>query len=284
MGTISMVIRLCLILILSIGVSCSKELDFKGFFIGGTNVDERFGQSMSFNSIRGETEIIVKDSNYTFFAAGDVHVGSTGNFDLFLTTADTAECLFFVLAGDLTTGNEDDYSVFKDHLSANATVPFFLTAGNHDLYFDGWKHFYKLFGASVYSFTVKTHYGSDLFICLDTGSGTLGNKQLKWLTNFLKEKRQMVNHCIVITHINFFRARKTSSTNLLVEEVSYLINLFAETNVDMVIMGHDHSHAVEIFGNTIYLTMDALEDGHKNPSYLSVTCEGNNLNYRFVEF
>lgn len=284
MGIVSFLIRCSLICLLISGISCSKELDFRGFFIEGVNIDERFGQSMSFNSLQDEPEIMVNESAYTFLAAGDLHVGTTQNFDLLLQRADTAECSFFVLAGDLTTGNEDDYMVFNDHLSTNAAVPYFLTAGNHDLYFDGWRHFYRLFGSSVYSFSVKTHYGADLFIILDTGSGTLGDKQLKWLTNILKKERQMYNHCIVVTHVNFFRARKTSSTNLLVEEVGYLINLFAETNVDMVIMGHDHNRAVEKYGSTVYVTMDALEDGHKTPSYLRVTCESNRLNYRFVNF
>ena len=29
-------------------------------------------------------------------------------------------------------------------------------AGNHDLFYDGWKEFYSRFGSSTYLFTVKT--------------------------------------------------------------------------------------------------------------------------------
>lgn len=40
-----------------------------------------------------------------------------------------------------------------------------------------------------FSMAEKTNQATDLFICLDTGGGTLGNKQLIWLENVLQGSR-----------------------------------------------------------------------------------------------
>lgn len=52
---------------------------------------------------------------------------------------------------------------------------------------------------------VNTSEASDLFICLDSGSGTLGEKQLAWLREILEKKRANSQNCFVVTHNNFFR-------------------------------------------------------------------------------
>ncbi len=128
--------------------------------------------------------------------------------------------------GDITTGRADDYNTLSDIRPKKNDIESFLTVGNHDLYFNGWKEFYARFGASVYYFTVKTPLASDLFICLDTGSGTLGEKQMKWLTKLLASERKKYRHCVVFTHVNFFRTRHTGSTNPPVEELQLLMDCF----------------------------------------------------------
>ena len=97
------------------------------------------------------------------------------------------------MAGDLTTGHEEDYNVFEQHLPQQDSLPAFLIAGNHDLFFNGWKEFYSRFGSSTYLFTVKTPDATDLFICLETGGGTLGDKQLEWLINILQTIRSRLS-------------------------------------------------------------------------------------------
>jgi hypothetical protein len=121
----------------------------------------------------------------------------------------------------------------------------------------------------------------DLFICLDTGSGTLGNRQLDWLENILENERHHFRNCIIISHSNFFRSRRTLSTTPLVEEIYFLLDLFSDNNVDMVIMGHDHERSVELFGNTVYLTLDAIEDGYSDASFVRIENRNGVLEYVF---
>jgi len=136
--------------------------------------------------------------------------------------------------------------------------------------FDGWKHFSRLFGSSVYYFTIATPTKEDLYICLDSGSGTLGKSQLKWLKNLLENSRSAHDLCVIFTHVNFFRDRHTLSTNPLTKELLVLIDLFEQHRVNMVIMGHDHVRAVNVLGNTTYLTLDALLSALHNSSYIKL--------------
>jgi hypothetical protein len=155
--------------------------------------------------------------------------------------------------------------------------------GNHDLYFDGWKSFYSLFGSSVYLFTVKTPESTDLFVCLDSGGGTFGKKQLEWLQDILKSERPNYRHCILFTHNNFFRTRHTTSTNPFVEEVRVIMELCLEHQVDMFVTGHDHKKANLTFGNTTFLTTNALHDGYKQSGFLKLTIIGNRIEYEFID-
>ena len=91
-----------------------------------------------------------------------------------------------VMVGDLTTGHAEDYALFEQHLPNRDSLPSFLIPGNHDLYFNGWEEFYTRFGSSTYFFTIRTTTATDLFICLDSGGGTLGNLQLDWLKEMLE--------------------------------------------------------------------------------------------------
>jgi hypothetical protein len=87
---------------------------------------------------------------------------------------------------------------------------------------------------------------------------------------------------VVITHINLLRPRKTESTNLVEEELVFLMDLFARNNVDMVITGHDHIRDVKVFGVTTYIEVDALEDGLSNAGYLNLKLKNGNIEYSFM--
>ena len=263
--------------------SCSDDVDLTGFLYTQERSNERFENSLEWNLIHPEKNIIVNSENYTFLVAGDSHCGPTANLDNFLEKSHTPEISFSIIAGDVTSGLENDYDTVYSHLTELATLPYFLALGNHDLFFHGWLLFYKLFGSSVYTFTVTTLSGQDLFICLDTATGTLGSRQLQWLKDSLKSRRGRYRNCVIFTHVNFFREHRVQSTTILVEEVYSLLDLFSDNNIDLVIMGHDHQRAVENFGKTRYITLDALEDGLENASYLSVSNLGGILNYKFVK-
>ncbi|MDX1284100.1 MAG: metallophosphoesterase, partial [Draconibacterium sp.] len=137
--------------------------------------------------------------------------------------------------------------------------------------------------ASTYYFTVNTPNSIDIFICLDTGSGTLGSKQLEWLKQVLEERHNYRN-CMLFTHCNFFRNRHTGSTNPLVEELHVLLELCAKYKVNTVITGHDHKKDVVELGETTFITTDALHDDYKNAGYLQLEISGKDIGYNFINF
>lgn len=263
--------------------NCSGNLDFSGFIQSPDRVNTRFEQSDAWNKTHPFKTLHTESENYQLLVAADIHIGGLKNFKILLEEAKLPENLAFVLVGDIVTGKKEDYLVLKNELPDFDEVPYFLMAGNHDLYFDGWKTFYEYFGSSTYYFSVETPTVKDLYICLDSGSGTLGNKQIAWLKKLLETERDNYRNCIVFSHVNFFRDRHTGSTNPLVGELEVLLGLFADHQVNMVIMGHDHIRAVNEFGYTTYLTLDALIDNFSNASFLKLKISDGKVGYEFRE-
>ena len=262
--------------------SCSDDVDLSGFFYTEERSNERFDNSMDWNKVHPEKNIIVNSDNYTFLVTGDSHCGPTANLDFFIEKSHEPGISFSLIAGDVTSGLENDYDTVMNHLAGFAPVPYFVAVGNHDLFFHGWISFTEYFGSSVYTFTVTSLSGQDLFICLDTSTGTLGSKQMQWLKDTLKNRRGSYRNCVIFTHVNFFREHRVQSTTILVEEVYALLDLCTDHRVDIVLMGHDHSNAVENFGNTQYITLDALEDDFEDASYLSISNLKGMLDYKFI--
>jgi len=260
---------------------CDKA-DIAGMFLSDESVNQRFEQSMEWNTNNGYRNITVSEDNYIILTMSDSHVGGTRNLDSFLNRAKNINAAAVVMVGDLTTGHAKDYAVLEEHIPNPDSLPSFLVAGNHELYFDGWSEFYSRFGSSSYYFSVQTPVASDLFICLDTGGGTLGSKQLDWLKDILSSIRPDYRHCVILTHNNLFRLRRTATTNPPIEELHVLMDLFTKHRVDMVITGHDHEKHTKLFGNTTYITMNAIHDGKKNAAYLQLNIKSGNLDYSFI--
>ncbi len=267
----------------SFSTAC-EEVDFKGMFIPYETPDSRFEQSIEWNRSHPYREIVVPTDDYGFFSMGDSHVGGTKNLDKFMAEAISARVAAVVMVGDLTTGQEENYDIFMEHLPDPGPMEIFPVIGNHDLYFNGWEQFFSRLGSSTYLFTVKTPVASDLFVCLDSGSGSLGSKQLGWLKDVLEKERPKYRRCILFSHNNLFRFRRTTSTNPLVEELYVLMDLFVKYEVDMVITAHDHKKDSAVFGNTIHIIMDALSDDCDNAGYLKVSIKNGKIDYLFTNF
>ncbi len=262
--------------------SCIGDADLTGFVRSTDRIEDRFAISMDYNA--DKTRIVNFDSEeYELIIGADLHIGDTVNYNRFLRDALSPEIAAMVLAGDVVTGKEEDYELLGRILPADNQKKAYLLTGNHELYFDGWKHFSRLFGSSVYFFTVVTPGNSDLYVCLDSGSGTIGKSQLEWLRNLLTTSRKNHRYCVIFTHNNLFRNRFTLSAIPPENEVIVLMDLFLEHEVNMVVMGHDHIRAINHFGNTTYVTLDALADYHFTASYMKLRAAKGGLSYRFVE-
>ena len=68
--------------------SCDK-FEPRGFFLSYESADERFEQSMKWNSNNPIREVVVSNNEYSIYAMADSHVGETNNLDIFLTEAIT---------------------------------------------------------------------------------------------------------------------------------------------------------------------------------------------------
>lgn len=272
------------ILIAGLMLAACEDADIKGMFISDTSVNQRFEESLEWNAMHLFREIVVPADDYHILSMGDSHVGGTLNLDTMLARAMASDAVAVVMAGDLTTGHAEDYALFEEHLPNQDSLPSFLIPGNHDLYFKGWEEFYARFGSSTYFFTIETPAATDLFICLDSGGGTLGNLQLGWLKEVLENIRPGHRRCVIFTHNNLFRFRRTTSTNPNVEELVVLLDLFSEYHVDMVVTAHDHRQYAQTFGNTWHIVMDALKDGLSNAGYFELHLSNGDLSYSFVNF
>jgi len=271
------------LIVILVLASC-EEADITGMFVSGESVNQRFEQSIEWNTIHPFRQIRTSTDDYTILSNGDSHIGGTRNLDSLFACAWHKGAEAVVLVGDITTGHEEDFSILEQHLPSQDTLPTFLLPGNHDLYFDGWPEFFSRFGSSTYLFTIQTPVATDLYICLDTGGGTLGNRQLDWLKETLRNLRSDHRRCVIFTHNNLFRFRRTTSTNPNVEEVVVLLEIFVGYEVDIVITAHDHKRYTEEFGNTRHIVMDASKDGLDNAGYLQLNVTDGKIEYQFRNF
>lgn len=270
--------------------SCSKNIDYLGIFMTfNESPDERFAQSMAYNVEHGYDKIIGISDEYEVYVMSDIHVDfSTDNLDRFVSDylADTMAAPFALCLGDLinATGHWD---YFDEHVKpvSDAGRKVYYTVGNHDLYFNQWPEFRSRYHTSTYLFEVQTVNGyKDLYIAIESGSGTLGVDQREWLEDVLREKHnQGYRHLIVFTHTHLFKKDMSQghTSNFNMEETYDLLDLFDRYDVSLVLQGHSHSRDLTTFKDVTYLRVDALED-HYPDAYYTILKIGNNINFEFI--
>ena len=270
--------------------SCNR-LDVTGmFFSSGTHTEDRVAQWLEWNDQHSATVINGAPDQYNIYVCSDIHLeGNTDRISQFLQHeyADPSG-LFSIVNGDLA--NESGPRPFRllDSLlrlpSASDTC--FVTIGNHDIYFDCQQYFQQYFHTSTYTVTVQTISGAkDLFVFLDSGNATHGQRQLQWLRQLLQQRDQY-RHVVVSTHTCLFRTSYNYSTtpaaNLPEEEYYQLLDLMSDHNVSLFLMGHFHHKEQHTLGGVPYVMTDNLNEQKDQPSYLVVTC-ANKVSYRYEE-
>lgn len=260
------------------------------FWTQSETPDQRFVQSMEYNSSRGPVVINVPEDDYCVYLFTDSHVeSSTANMDRFLDDylGDTDSAPFCLFLGDAVDCT-DNYGLFYDHISRILDSPrdtIFCTPGNHDIYFDQWQDWADCFKTSSYSFEVSTPGGKDFFLSFDSSSGKLGSKQLKWVRETLESASKAdYRHVTVFTHTHFFKkdASQGHTSNYELEETCELLGLFSRCGVDIVLTGHDHSREYTRFGGVDYYVFDAILDGCDSPSYGLVHYGVKDIDVEFV--
>ena len=270
--------------------SCNR-LDVTGmFFSSGTHTEDRVAQWLEWNDQHPATVINGAPDQYNIYVCSDIHLeGNTDRISQFLQHeyADPSG-LFSIINGDLA--NESGPRPFRQLDSLlrlpSATDTCFVTIGNHDIYFDCQQYFQQYFHTSTYTVTVQTVSGAkDLFVFLDSGNATHGQRQLQWLRQLLQQRDQY-RHVVVSTHTCLFRTSYNYSTtpaaNLPEEEYYQLLDLMSDHNVSLFLMGHFHHKEEHTLGGVPYVMTDNLNEQKDQPSYLVVTC-ANKVSYHYEE-
>lgn len=265
-------------IVVSIVMCSCNQFELKGLVMPtGEGVEKRFEQSMEICEELNAGTISAQE-NYIFYVAADPHINETHrNLGIFNDALkNDCEALFGVILGDCID-IKDNLLFYLDALAYDAakhacSQRLFHVLGNHDVYFNGWDDFKESIGPSVYWFEVLFEKGKDLFITLDTATGTLGRKQNEWLRSFLAEKREEYRHCVVFTHTNFFYTdnSQTGTGNMPMEESFALIDFLGEQKVSIVLQGHDHYREDLTYDNVRYVVLGTIRDESKTPEYLKV--------------
>ena len=265
-----------LICVLSLvtATSCEKWDLAGAFFPESEGVGERFSKSMEYNNANGFQCVDSESDEYRVYVFTDFHTDrTTHNLDAFVNTAVSDEACVPVslYLGDMVNRRgEEPRDLFFNAVSALAQrCRLFMTPGNHDLQFGEWLGLLSRMHTFSYWFEVKCPNAKDLYICLDSASGTLGYDQRMWLESILKEKSEQYRNITVFTHTHFFKRDNSQrySGNYPLEETYAITALFSKYGVDLVLTGHDHSMEDTMFGGVRYVTVQALGDDSPNPGY-----------------
>lgn len=283
-----------------LATGCNR-LDVLGMVLERSNTEERVADWLDYDAQNKMPVIENVPDEYHIYSSSDVHYSDRDDFELqgpkdrlykYVTIErNDPDAIFSLLVGDLANeSGEGGYRRVETSIRFNEETqaknnPCFPVIGNHDVYYDCAKFYKQYFHTSTYTVTVKTVGGyQDLYIFLDSGNGTFGQRQTKWLEEQL-EHRSDYRHCIVISHNWLFRTSynytTTPAANLPQDEQYAFMDLMSRNNVELVLMGHFHAREQRQFGGVQYVMTDNLNDGG-TPSYLVVNV-GEKITYMYEE-
>jgi len=262
-------------ILLSLLLASCDKYDLMGlFFMSSPAADERFSQSKEYNDGHGFSTIYVTSDDYTVYLASDAHVSNSAKgMERFVSDclSDDTTAPFALFLGDAVDG-KGTFDLFL-----KTVAPFspdgrtlFCTPGNHDLFYGQWSEWVKALNTSSYIFKAVTpSAGSDLFICMDSASGTLGKSQREWLENILSAAKGKYRYIIVFTHTHFFKQDNSQghTSNFNLEETYDLAKLFKDYGVGLVLSGHDHHYEEAFFKDVRYICVNSIEDGFEGQKY-----------------
>ena len=280
--------------ILACGVifAACERLDMVGMFAGSSpTIDERWEESMAYNQEAGFDTLYAVAEDYHLYVCTDTHITKKRNrWEHFIASyrADKL-CPVAVHLGDIIDARTDvayvEEALAPQMEGTNKHDTLMAVCGNHDIYFQLWEKFLRVFKTSTYYFVVQTPAGKqDLFIVYDSADGTVGSKQLQWLENTLKwADTQNFRHVVACTHTHFFKrdGSQGHTSNYTIEETYALLNLFTQHNVKMVWSGHDHSREITQVKGMTCIVVDSMTEHDEHPYYMLVTM-GDKIDYEFI--
>lgn len=283
-------VRTILAITLALGLSSCGKYDVRGMFVAsGDGPDARFDKSMEWNRSQPLLRFAATDNEYRLYMFTDAHIyRDTYCLDkfteAFLADADAVPAA--VCLGDLVD-RKDTYPLVTDHLNPILSASgkrFLCTPGNHDIFFGEWTEFVKHFHTGTFTAEIKTPSdGTDLYIFVDSASGTLGSSQRGWLGETLSDA-QGYRNIIICTHTPLFSGDNIKELlgNYPMEETYDLAGLISDHGVTAAICGHEHHWSDITFKNVRHIVLDALSLEADSPSYSIVTVGHHNLTFNSV--
>ncbi len=275
--------------------ACSEDstLDIAGMFSpNGEVVNTRFEQSMAYNQSRDVISLDMGADEYMVYVCTDSHITrkSHQNLDYFIAQykAETAPKVAVHL-GDVIDAQKNLPCADSILHFAGQTIAdtIFVTPGNHDIYFKQWQEFRQFFKTGTYWFETRNGVKKlDLFICLDSAEGTLGDKQTEWLRNLLETKsKEGYRRMIVFTHTHLWKLDSSQghTSNMALEETYEITSLLAQYKIPYVWSGHQHARQSVVFKGVNYLVLNATKDTEKGQSYMTARI-GDDITYQHINY
>ena len=242
-------------------------------FYRSNGVNERSSELSTITLPSNVTSTISTQSGkYNFMILTDVHYGAGYDIpetqilnwiDSFNATTQSMQRkpLFCLVLGDMAeTGDREEFAAFnsfQDKIEAKG-IPVYCIVGNHDLLNSGWKYWKTSCnpGTSFYKFSTSALS----FYFTDTGSGTMGTKQLSALENAFKSDN---NRKLVFTHYALYGGGAGLPLFCIGndKERGRIIDLCARNNVKYTFEGHYHPGGEYDFGNFKELVATSLKQG-----------------------
>ena len=273
----SRIIPLVLPLLLA---GCAWDLDQ---VVCHPSVEERARESLSGELPAPAPPEVLPDS-FRFAMFGDPQVNADLEHRLgrFARDVESLGIDFFCVLGDLTH-DATQAEVAEARRALDATgIPWYVTAGNHDLYQDdGWQRFKDSFGPSCYSVAVA---GRVKLIFLDTADGTVGATQFAWL-----EEQLAADDLIKVfgTHFPCCDGSLPSLYRLGGTAERYkLQHLLQDHGAWGIVAGHIHGWRHAVAGGVHHFIAGSMAPGRLDdgtPGYLLITFAGDSLSWNKVE-
>ncbi|MFO7676056.1 MAG: metallophosphoesterase [bacterium] len=187
---------------------------------------------------------------------------------------------FVLVLGDLTHDATEDQVTLVRALLDSLGVPYYATAGNHDLYQRGsWERWKELFGAGCKSFAAGERVRVILF---DTASGVIGPTQFEWLEAELARPGIKV----VGTHYPLYDGPAPALYRLASEAERYRLSaLLRDVGAWGLFSGHIHAFRASEAAGVRHITCGAMAPDpldYGEPGYVLVTFAGDSLAWEFV--
>jgi 3',5'-cyclic AMP phosphodiesterase CpdA len=188
----------------------------------------------------------------------DLHYGSNEfNEDCLLNVIDYINDVrpdAVICTGDLThKAKKYQYEDIAKYL-AEIKVPFFNTIGNHDVKNNGVVFFERYIGPRRWKINLNDN--DTLIIGLrsprdNTSEGELGDEQLEWMVNQLKNSDNKLR--ILALHHHLVDVPYAGAKRNTLIDAGEVLELTQAYDIDLVLMGHRHVPHVWRFGNSVLL-------------------------------